>query len=191
MKPTVILVLAVCFGALTAQQQPRDMASAPAQLAPNGRIAPAGEPGRPLVISGTVVAPDGKTPLPGAVVYAYHTDAKGYYRPNEAPGPSGEGEPRLKGWVKTGADGRFEFLTIQPAPYPRGEVPAHVHIHAWGGGYPRQWFMLEFAGDPLLPKQHFTDNTAEYLYIAPVTPDNNGVLHCSFTLRMREKTNFP
>jgi len=122
---------------------------------------------------------------------ARQADAKGYYRPNEAPGPSGEGEPRLKGWVKTGADGRFEFLTIQPAPYPRGEVPAHVHIHAWGGGYPRQWFMLEFAGDPLLPKQHFTDNTAEYLYIAPVTPDNNGVLHCSFTLRMREKTNFP
>jgi protocatechuate 3,4-dioxygenase, beta subunit len=191
MKPTVILVLTACLSAVAAQEQPRDVASAPAQLASSGRIAPADEPGTPLVISGTVVVSDGKTPLAGAVVYAYHTDAEGYYRRKEASGDAGENEPRLKGWVKTGPDGRFEFLTIKPAPYPHREVPAHVHIHAWSARYPRQWFELEFAGDPLLPKQHFTDNTAEYLYIAPVTRDHNGVLHCSFTLRMREKTNFP
>src|SRR5260370_11419752 len=191
MKATMILALMECLAAAVAQKQPQDVASAPAQLPSSGRIAPAGEPGTPLRITGTVVAQDGQTPLAGVVVYAYHTDADGYYRRVGASGEAGEGEPRLRGWVKTGADGRFEFSTIKPAPYPHREVPAHVHIHAWGAGYPRQWFELEFAGDPMLPKQHFTDNTADYLYVAPLTRISIGVWHCSFTLRMREKANFP
>jgi protocatechuate 3,4-dioxygenase beta subunit len=179
------------LGVAVTQKQPRDVADAPARLTSSGRIAPAGEPGTPLVISGTVVAADGKTLLAGVVVYAYHTDAEGYYRRVGASGEeAGEREPRLRGWVKTGADGRFEFSTIKPAPYPHHDGPAHVHIHAWGAGYPRQWFMLEFAGDPLLPKQHFTDSTADYLYVAPLTRDSQGVWHCSFTMRLLENTNF-
>lgn len=38
------------------------------------------EPGERLVIEGTVFDPDGVTPAPGVTVYAYNTDAKGYYR---------------------------------------------------------------------------------------------------------------
>ncbi len=172
------------------QKQPRDVADAPTQLRSSGHIAPVGEPGTRLVISGTVVAPDGKTPLPGVVVYAYHTDAKGYYRRVGQSGETGESEPRLRGWVSTDSNGHFQFTTIKPAPYPNRDIPAHVHIHAWGAGYPRQWFELEFEGDPLLAKQHFTDNTAEYLYIVPLMRGSQGVLHCSVTMRMRQRSNF-
>ncbi len=172
-------------------QQPRDVADAPAQISSTARIAPAAEPGTALLISGIVVAPDGKTPVPGVIVYAYHTDNDGYYHRVGQSGEAGETQPRLRGWVKSDDNGHFQFTTIKPAPYPNRDVPAHVHIHAWGGGYPRQWFQLEFEGDPLLPKQHFTDNTAEYLYVVPLVRDNQGILNCSVTIRLREKSNFP
>lgn len=45
---------------------------------PKARIAPVNEVGEPMVITGRVVARDG-TPRVGAVVYAYHTDARGVY----------------------------------------------------------------------------------------------------------------
>ncbi len=44
------------------------------------------EPGQSLVISGTVFAPDGTTPVPGARLDVYQTDAEGYYtRPISTP----------------------------------------------------------------------------------------------------------
>ena len=51
---------------------------APANAPSIGRLAPAGEPGARLQINGVVVAPDG-APVPGASIYAYQTDAEGYY----------------------------------------------------------------------------------------------------------------
>jgi hypothetical protein len=42
-----------------------------------------------------------------------------------------------------------------------------------------------------LPKQHFTDNTAEFLYIIGLQSDSKGILHGSVKLRMREQSNFP
>ncbi len=33
----------------------------------------------------------------------------------------------LRGWVRTGADGRYSFDTVKPGPYPDRTVPAHVH----------------------------------------------------------------
>src|ERR1700758_3522052 len=44
-----------------------------------GVIAPPGEPGERLVVSGHVFAPDGVTPVPNVFVYAYQTDATGEY----------------------------------------------------------------------------------------------------------------
>ena len=52
----------------------------PGELSPHARIAPPGEPGEPLTLSGHVLAADG-SPRAGIVVYAYHTDAHGIYPP--------------------------------------------------------------------------------------------------------------
>lgn len=37
------------------------------------------EPGEPLIVSGVIVAPDGRTPLEGIKLYVYQTDATGVY----------------------------------------------------------------------------------------------------------------
>lgn len=192
MKKACLFLIAFATPVL-AQQLPqrvrREVADAPAQLTASCRIAPAAEPGQPLVIEGTILAEDGKTPVPGVVVYAYHTDNTGHYRNDGASEWSAENTPRLRGWAKTDAQGHFEWMTIKPAPYPNRDVPAHIHVSAWGTGYPVQWFQVEFAGDPLLPRQHFTDNTADFTYIVPLE-QQQGTLHGRVELRLRRTSNF-
>jgi protocatechuate 3,4-dioxygenase, beta subunit len=95
------------------------------------------EPGEPLIISGTVFGPGGVTPVEGARLHVYHTDARGYY--SERDGDGGPPQPRLKGWMKTGADGRYEFRTIKAAPYPGGGNPAHIHGSISAPGFTERW----------------------------------------------------
>lgn len=188
-KPWFLLSLLISLPVIT-QPLTSDITDAPASPPTVARIAPSDEPGVPIVISGTVVAPDGTTPVAGVVVYGYHTDASGYYRRTSTGNDSGEDHPRLRGWARTDGSGHFSFLTIMPAPYPHRNVPAHVHIHVWGPGYPRQWFELEFQGDPLIASQHFTDNTADFLYIMPKASHGGRAEQYSVTLRVRKTSNF-
>jgi protocatechuate 3,4-dioxygenase beta subunit len=92
-----------------------------------GRIVPPGQPGEPLVIEGIIFKKDGKTPAAGVVLYVYHTNEKGVYA--AAPGQTGmvARHGKLRGWVKTGKDGRYQFTTIRPATYPNTTFAAHIH----------------------------------------------------------------
>lgn len=128
----------------------------PAALSDTGRIAPADEPGTSLVIHGLVVDPDGAAPVANAIVFAYHTDGTGvYFRPGENDRPW-----RLKGWTRTDANGRFEFATIRPAPYPNRRTPAHVHLTVETPRYGRQYAGLLFADDPLVSLDERTKSDA-------------------------------
>jgi len=98
-------------------------------------IAPESEPGSRMVVSGQVFRPDGVTPAAGVIMYAYHTDAKGIYNERQ----SFQIPPRLQGWLKTDAQGRYEYRTIRPAQYPNQTIAAHVHYHFWGPGVPPQF----------------------------------------------------
>lgn len=98
----------------------------PATLTSTGRIAPASEPGSPLIVRGQLLNIDG-SPAANAVVFAYQTDRGGLYDKRE----NGPHSWRLRGWVKTGADGRFTFETIRPGSYPNSNNPPHVHFTAF------------------------------------------------------------
>jgi protocatechuate 3,4-dioxygenase beta subunit len=90
-------------------------------------IAPDSEPGERMDVSGVIYQADGKTPAPNVILYAYHTDAKGYYSP--APGASAlaRRHGHLRGWVRTSEQGEYRFTSIKPAPYPNANIPAHIH----------------------------------------------------------------
>lgn len=92
------------------------------------QIAPPGEPGEPLVVTGIVSAAETGAPVPGVVIYAYHTDARGLYSRGTPETEWSRRHGLLRGWAKTGADGRYTFRTIKPAPYPNQTFPAHVHL---------------------------------------------------------------
>jgi protocatechuate 3,4-dioxygenase beta subunit len=98
----------------------------PATLAHTARIAPPSEPGAPLVVRGQLLNLDG-SPAADTVVFAYQTDRDGLYDRRE----NGPHSWRLRGWIKTGADGRFTFETIRPGSYPNSNNPPHVHFTAF------------------------------------------------------------
>jgi protocatechuate 3,4-dioxygenase beta subunit len=120
----------------------------PAELASRSRIAPAEEPGEPLIIEGVVRSADGK-PVEGVVVYAYHTDAGGVY----PRGTTRHG--RLRGWARSGSDGRYRFDTIRPGGYPGLDTPQHIHMHVIEPG--RATYYIDdilFDDDPRLTTVH-------------------------------------
>jgi len=121
-------------------------ASRPQLIPSSGRIAAKNEPGTPLMVHGKVVLPDGRTPAKGVVVHAYHRDRDGFdFGPND----SALTTWRLQGWVKTDAEGRFEFQSIRPAPDHLGREGSHVHFTVESEQFGRQWApMLFFADDP-------------------------------------------
>jgi protocatechuate 3,4-dioxygenase beta subunit len=86
-----------------------------------------GETSEELIITGTIFKADGKTPYQNVILYAYHTDSKGYYskRGNETGVQKWHG--KLHGWCKTDSSGRYTIKTIRPAPYPNNSIPAHIH----------------------------------------------------------------
>jgi protocatechuate 3,4-dioxygenase beta subunit len=147
----------------------------------SARIAPVSEPGTPLIIHGRVFQRDGRTPAPDVVVFAYHTDATGHYDVASA----GPHSWRLRGWARTDAEGRFEFATIRPAPYPNRKVAAHVHLSIDGPGVARQDAGLLFDGDPFLTASERQDSTqaGQFGSVRPVE-ERDGVQHVSLDIRI-------
>ena len=185
---TIGAIFLMLIAALAAASGPPPTPEPPAGVSSVGTIAPAGEPGQRLVIAGQVFAPDGETPVSGAVVYAYQTDSSGEYHNDTSR------IAKLHGWARTDAQGRFEFRTIHPGAYPGREIPAHVHFHAWGGGYPLQWTEeLLFAGDPKIQASVLEQSRASgrFGHVSTVTRDATGVEHCAINFRLRAKSNYP
>jgi protocatechuate 3,4-dioxygenase beta subunit len=124
-------------------------AGLPDSLAWSSTIAPEREPGQRMRIDGTVRDGEGR-PVPGVIVYAYHTNAKGLY-----PQSPHSRHGRLRGWARTDEQGRYRFDTIRPAGYPNSDLPAHVHMHVIEVG--RCTYVIDdiqFEDDPRLSAAH-------------------------------------
>jgi protocatechuate 3,4-dioxygenase beta subunit len=109
-----------------------------------------GRGGERLVVSGTVYGPDCRTPLAGASIEVWQTNAAGEYGPGQ-----GTGDERccyLQAALRTDRRGRYQFETVRPGHY-KGEPqppPAHIHFevrHPDANGVLTE---LLFEGDPRL-----------------------------------------
>lgn len=120
--------------------------TAPHDIPPVATIAPSGEPGERMVISGKILDADGRSAAAGITLFVYHTDSKGHYNARDDPF-----QPRLHGWVRTGPDGRYEIRSIRPAPYPNHRIPSHIHVHVFGPGLAERSIPeFNFQDDPFL-----------------------------------------
>lgn len=137
-----------CEGCEGARERPA------AAMPATARIDREGEPGERLEVTGRVIGLDGK-PAPGVVVYAYHTNAAGLYAGGTPETEWSRRHGRLRGWVKTGADGLYRFETIKPAPYPDMSLPAHVHLTVLEPGRQTYWIDdVVFAEDALVDARY-------------------------------------
>ncbi|MDT7604839.1 MAG: protocatechuate 3,4-dioxygenase, beta subunit [Acidobacteriota bacterium] len=133
------------------------------------------EKGDPLIMSGTIYQADGTTPAEGIVLFVYHTDSTGYYNKDDDPY-----NPRLRGYMKTGKDGRYEFKTIKPAPYPKRTTPAHIHAQIYSSQI--QEYAIDeywFEGDPFITpeeKAKLLTGRGGFNSIIKLTRGEDGVL---------------
>jgi protocatechuate 3,4-dioxygenase beta subunit len=137
-------------------------------------IASKDEKGEPLIMSGTIYQPDGITPAEGIVLFVYHTDSTGYYNKEDD-----AYNPRLRGWMKTGPDGKYEFKTIKPAPYPKRTTPAHIHAQVFSPQIP-EYSIDEywFEGDPFITPEEKAKLTGRggFNSIIKLTRGDDGIL---------------
>jgi hypothetical protein len=93
-------------------------------------IAPRGEPGTPMILSGRVLSRD-RRPLAGVTMFVYHADASGRYMAAGDP----TGDPRLSGVLRTNERGEYRVHSVWPGQ--EGGAPPHLHYEVWGRGIPR------------------------------------------------------
>jgi catechol 1,2-dioxygenase len=119
------------------------------------------EKGTPFVFQGTVTDLDG-SPLENAQVELWHADDDGYYSQFAPDIP----EWNLRGTILTGADGRFTFHTIKPAPYQiptDGSCGALVRAAGWHPWRPAHLHLkVSAAGKQLVTTQLYFDG-GEYI----------------------------
>jgi len=113
-----------------------------------------------LKITGTIYHNDGSTPARGIILYIYHTNLEGKYAKRGNEKGWARRHSYIRGWIKTGEDGKYTFLTFKPSSYSSN--PAHIHptILEPNGKY---YYIDEyrFEDDPML------DNIRQYI-------DNHG-----------------
>ncbi len=173
---------------LTAHEFPRFRALIKAN-APVGAITISGpdEPGTRLIARVRVLGPDG-SPIKGALVYAYHTDAKGWYshRGPHVGGNSGDTKhARLFGYIRSDDEGRIELRTIRPAGYPRSSLPQHIHIHFEAEGFRPLVSEILFDDDPRLSRAQ-RDLIGGYpICKIHKQPDGSDLVTVDFTLKSK------
>jgi protocatechuate 3,4-dioxygenase, beta subunit len=117
-----------------------------------------GEPiGERITVSGRVFDTEGK-PLRGTLVEIWQANAAGRYkhRWDRWPAPL---DPNFSGAGRciTDDEGRYQFTTIKPGPYPWGNHynawrPAHIHFSLMGRAFTQRLVtQMYFPGDPFFP----------------------------------------
>ena len=142
----IALAVAISIATTVAAQSVHE---APQGAPSTGRLAPQGEPGTPLHVSGVVVTADG-SPIGSASLYIYQTDSEGYYGVKPA---SDNRNPRLKLFLRTDQHGRWSFDTIKPGSYPNSRVPPHIHFEVSASGRPSKLFEIVFDGDQFVTSE--------------------------------------
>ena len=108
------------------------------------QVAQPGEPGTRLFISGTTLANDCETPIPGVQIEVWQANAAAVYDTSA--------NFLLRGTVFSNENGLYAFETILPGAYLNGNQyrPKHIHFKVTKPGFPDLITQLYFEGDPYI-----------------------------------------
>jgi protocatechuate 3,4-dioxygenase beta subunit len=113
--------------------------------------------GERITVTGRLLGSDGR-PIADSLVEIWQANPAGRYRHRNDRWPAPL-DPNFQGGGRTVTDseGRNEFVTIKPGPYPWGNHynawrPAHIHFSVMGRAFDERLVtQMYFPGDPLFP----------------------------------------
>jgi len=116
-----------------------------------------GPVGERIIVTGRVLDSEAR-PIADSLVEIWQANAGGRYRHRWDNWPAAL-DPNFGGGGRTVTDseGRYEFVTIKPGPYPWGNHdnawrPAHIHFSLLGRSFEQRLVtQMYFPGDPLFP----------------------------------------
>jgi protocatechuate 3,4-dioxygenase beta subunit len=157
----------VCRATEEGQYGPFYRAGAPWRTA----LCDADEAGEPLRIAGHVTSAAGCAPLAGATLDVWQANAEGFYDTNDPARP----DPslyRLRGRLKTDAEGRYQFETVLPGNYGQGRFvrARHIHLLVTCPGHEPLVTEIYFEGD----RHNATDSLVRTSLITPLAGLNDG-----------------
>ena len=135
------------------------------------------EQGPKILVTGTIFKRDGSTTAKDVIIYIYHTNQQGIYQAKGNETGWAKRHGYIRGWIKTSADGKYSFYTLQPASYPQGKNPAHIHPVVKEPGLSPYWIdEYLFEGDPFLTEGEVTHQSRRGGNgIIKVVPGNDGL----------------
>jgi hypothetical protein len=145
------------------------------------------ERGVKIQIFGTVVNEQGQG-ISNVNVSIFQADSHGYYAPPDSVNKRmSENDPRIFGFVKSDASGKFKVSTIRPSNYPTKyegrSIPEHIHFNFSAAGYKDKNIQMIFSDDEAIDEHWAT--WAKELEFPMVTLDyNKKVPQASFTIRL-------
>lgn len=146
-------------------------------------IVPPGSKGIPMQLRGTVFKPDGKTPLPAALIEVWQCDEKEIYDNTSE-------DYKFRGAWKTGSDGKYKFDTIVPIPYKVTDTmwrPAHVHFRVSSADYQDLITQIYFKGDPYLEEDTSAASAEAQSRILEIQKNKNGMQDVKFDIQMQKE----
>ncbi len=155
------------------------------------RLNPPGESGTPITIHGTVYNRSGVA-LKKVQLLVFHTDAKGYYAPDDAIKKTmNEADARLFGYITTDDHGRFSFTTIHPGTYPKKYegryIPQHIHFEIKQAGYQPFSIQMAFEDDPAMKDIYWKKWATDLNFPVVRFVKENGVLIGVYDIHLERK----
>lgn len=176
-----MVLVGACSPAPASAPAPVPAPVAVVAAAPAGevRLAPEGEPGQALTVTGVLVRAEDRTPVASERFLVYQATAKGDYEASDA---DDERTARLRAVVVTDARGRFALRTIMPGAY--GDPLGDPHLHVEVAGAQPSMHSIYFDGFVQDSTVRWA-KTTEQGHILPVSRGDDGVLSAEVTLPVR------
>jgi protocatechuate 3,4-dioxygenase, beta subunit len=147
--------------------------------------------GQFLIVKGRVIDPTGR-PVAGADIEIWQANSVGRYAHPDDTNPAPL-DPNFEGFgaMTTGADGRYQFKTIKPPPYPVTPTrtrPAHIHFDV-KGRHDELITQMYFEGDPYHKADSFLQSApnpeALIVKLSPPSPEEPEFMVAEFDIVFR------
>lgn len=141
--------------------------------------------GNILHLTGTIFKEDGKTAISNCLIEIWQCKQDGFY-------DNVSDDYLYRGCQRVGEDGKYDFITTIPVPYPNDENPsifrpAHIHMRISAEGQQDLITQIYFKGDPYLDTDPSTKSSLSINRILSLKKRNDKESEINFDIVLKKE----